>query len=900
MNETTERQRMSCYFPKGLSLMAYAYKAMVFLVMSCCPAIAAAQIVSDTEISITIPAGKLVDAIRTIELQHKISFAYERTMMDNYEVAPKQFTRQKLSVVLKELLQNTPFTFEERDHIILLKKNRRQEAFLPGTTSSAKRTISGYVEDGLSGERLIGALLSIEGTNMGTATNNYGFYSITLPDTQTRIRVSGIGYTATDTLIRLQEDTRCILKIIPDTNKLAQVIIKGDRDAAIQHTAQMGKMSLSMREIQSTPKFLGESDLMKTLQLLPGVQQGSEGTSAILVRGGSPDQNLILLDGAPLYSPSHLLGIFSTFNTSVLKNVDLYKSAFPARFGGRISSVLDIATRDGDLTKIHGDFSMGLLASQLTLEGPLFKKKTSFVLSGRRTYTDLIINPIVKNANLGIDKLALFFYDLNAKVQHRFSDNDRLFLSVYGGKDKFRLKNKENINPAYSTMQDLQLSWMNVNGTLRWNHVFAKDLFANTTLMVSDYSFKMATTYDDVTNTISSKQKTTLHSGIRDYGLKVDFDYRPHPDHSVHTGAGIISHTFTPGVATEIRQQNNQQIISRSTNDARITGAELDVYGEDNWNVSPKLKLNYGLHWSGFATKGVFYQYLQPRISARYLLPGNWGLKMAYTRMVQYLHLLSGNSITLPTDLWVPVTKNILPQVSDQFSVGIARNILKHKVDVSAELYYKSMNNVIEYKEGESYMVTADKNWDEKVAAGKGKAYGLEVMVQKKEGRLTGWVAYGLSRTERQISGINFDKAFPYKYDRRHDLKIVGIYRLMPGIEWSSAWVFQSAAPFTIPAGQYEGVSSYDEYGNPENVVPNITARNNMRLASYHRLDMSVSFIKTKKNGRVRTWNVSVYNVYNRQNPFMYYTRLDNNNNMQLTQLTLLPVMPSISYNLKF
>lgn len=892
MNETTK------IFSRRLLPVTCAYKVIILFLLICSPATVMGQI-ADTGITITIPAGKLVDAIRAIEEQHKILFAYERTMMDHYEVSQKQFIRQKLSVILTALLQGTPFIFEERDLSIILKKGPHQEARPPGSVATAKRTISGYVEDAFSGERLISVLLSVRGTDAGTATNNYGFFSITLPDAEAHIRVSGIGYTAMDTLVLPGADLRSIFKLKPDTNKLAQVIVKGDREAAIQHTAQMSKVSLSMHEIQAAPKFLGESDLMKTLQLLPGVQQGSEGTSAILVRGGSPDQNLILLDGAPLYSPSHLLGIFSTFNTSALKNVDLYKGAFPARFGGRISSVLDIATKDGDLTKIHGDFSMGLLASQLTLEGPLFKKRTSFVLSGRRTYTDLIINPIVKNANLQIKKLALFFYDLNAKVQHRFSDNDCLFLSLYNGQDKFHLKNKENSNPAYSSMEDLQFSWMNVNGTLRWNHVFAKDLFANTTFMVSDYSFKMGSTYDDVANSIPSKQKTTVRSGIRDYGLKVDLDYRPQPDHNIHAGAGIISHTFTPGVATELLQ-NNQQVTSRSSNNTRITGNELNVYGEDNWNVSRRLKVNYGLHWSVFATEGTFYQYMQPRISARYLLPADWGLKVAYTRMVQYLHLLSGNSITLPTDLWVPVTKNILPQVSDQFSVGLARGILNQKVSVSVELYYKSMNNIIEYKEGESYMITADKNWDEKVVAGKGRSYGLEVMVQKKESRLTGWVAYSLSRTERQIPGINFDRVFPYKYDRRHDLKLVAIYKLIPGIELSSAWVFQSAAPFTIPAGQYEGVISYDEYGNPENVVPNITARNNMRLASYHRLDMSVSFIKKKKSGRVRTWNLSVYNVYNRRNPFMYYTQLDNNNTMQLTQLTLLPVMPSISYNLKF
>lgn len=890
----------SFLFQKGLCIVKASWGALLLMLFMCPPIVTKAQSL-EKEITVQVPKSKLEDAIRQVERESKMSFAYESTMLQGFTVPKSHFKGKKLAFVLTALLQGTGLDFIERSNTIIIKKKTGKDEEKPAPPVRATSgTLSGYVEDALSKERLVGVSIYVYGSKTGTTTNNYGFYSIHLPYEEVRVRLSYIGFKTIDTTLKAGEDIRLTFSMQPDDNMLNDVVITASKVVEIQNSVQMSKMTLSREQIESMPKFFGESDVMKTLQLMPGVQQGSEGTAALIVRGGSVDQNLILLDGSTLYNPSHLLGIFSTINTSTVKNVDIYKGAFPARFGGRLSSVVDIVTKDGNLNRLHGDFSIGLLASQLTLEGPIIKEKTSFVLSGRRTYGDLIATPIIKANVEGLDKFALYFYDLNLKAQHVFSESDRIVFSLYAGKDKLQVRNKEN-TMTQKHMTNMSLGWGNYNGVLRWNHVFSKNLFSNFTLMGSDYTFNTDFVTENNSDNKVTRQSYELKSGIRDYGAKADFDYRPRPDHSIRMGASYTLHTFTPGVSKSQLDEDGQPVsVARSDNE-EIQSSEVDLYAEDDWSPIDKLRINYGLHWSGLATEGKFYNYLQPRASVRYLLPGDWGLKGSYTRMAQYIHLLSSNSITLPTDLWVPATQKVKPQLANQYAIGLARSIFRNTVELSIEGYYKEMDNVIEYKEGESYSSTANRNWSEKVLAGTGKAYGCEVMVQKKEGRLTGWIAYTLSKTERKIEGIDFGRTFPYKYDRRHDFKIVAVYKLHPGIEVSGTWVYQSAAPFTIPAGQYEGVTGYDEYGDPEDAVPNITSRNNVRLEPYHRLDLGLNFIKTKKNGSVRTWNISVFNVYNRKNPFFYYPSFNGpTSNNEMTRVTLLPLLPSISYNLKF
>jgi hypothetical protein len=863
---------------------------------------ALAQQVPKINISISFSAGKLSTALVHLEKESKINIVFEGSMLSTFRITQQQFNNKPLRQVLEFLLKETDLTYEFVDHYIVIKKKQERKDANDQSYKAKQNevTLSGYVEDNSSGEKLAAATLYIYDVAKGCFTNNFGYYSIGLPIQTQRIRITYLGYKTIDTTLRIIADMRINFKLEPESSDLDMVEIVADRIVGIQESAQMSKLTLSPSLIASVPKFLGESDVMKTLQLLPGVQQGSEGTAALLVRGGSADQNLILMDGAVLYNPSHLLGIFSTFNTTTIKHVDLYKGAFPARFGGRLSSITEIITKDGNLKSIHGEFSIGILASQLTLEGPIVKDKTSVVISGRRTYGDLILSPIIKANTDNIDKFALYFYDLNFKLQHIFSENDRIILSLYGGKDQLRIKNKTSDNQQ-EYIFDMGLGWGNYNGSLRWNHVFSKNLFSNFTAIVSDYNFGVNFGYETKDQNLERITKSNFNSGIRDYGLKADFDYRPLSSHNVKLGLAYTHHIFTPGVSLSVELENGTKASNVESDNEQIKGGELDAYVEHDWKVSPKLSINSGIHWSGFATEEKFYHYLQPRISARYLLPANWGLKASYARMAQYLHLLAGNTISLPTDLWVPVTKSVKPQTAHQIALGIARNVLHNKIEFSLEAYYKHMENVIEYKDGEEYASSVNKLWSDKVLAGTGKAYGLELMLQKKEGKFTGWIAYTLSKTMRHVPGINFDRSFAYKYDRLHDFKVVMIYKLTKNIEVSGCWVYQSASPFTIPIGQYEGVEDYGPDANSSLAIPNITSRNNMRLEAYHRLDVGINFIRQKKNGVIRTWNFSVFNAYNRRNPFFYYNNFNaQGQSASITGISLLPLLPSISYNLKF
>lgn len=853
---------------------------------------------SRQKLSLSIPAASLEEALKLLEQESKIHFSYEYTRIKDVHVKARAYRQETLESILKDLLKDTPLSFKRKGGNILI---------VPRT--KANNTISGFVEDAASGEKLIGVSLTAPFHRAGTATNNYGFYSLTLPGDSLRVQLSYLGYQRLDTVIALQEDQPVNFKLQTVSRQLGEVTVRATRAERIQETSQMSSINLPASMVRAMPRLLGEADLFKTLQMLPGVKQGTEATSALLVRGGTPDQNLILLDGAPLYNPMHLLGVFSTFNTSVLKDVTLYKGAFPARYGGRLSAVVDVSTKDGDMHALHGDFSIGLLSTQLTLEGPLKEGKTSFVLSGRRSYPDLIAAPFIRNMEDGAEKFKLFFHDLNAKLHHRFSDNDKLYLSLYTGKDKLRIRSRDVIekDPAIDNyeLSDLGLQWGNLTGTLRWNHVFSPRLFSNTMLIGSRYYFNTRIFTESKYREDIYTSSLKLDSGIEDYGVKTDFDYRPSPAHSIRMGAAYMFRKFTPGIV-RMRQTSEDRVLMDSLNNNRdIHASETDLYVEDDWEISPRLKLNAGLHWSAFNVQGRFLHSLQPRVSLRYLLPWDWGLKASYSRMTQYIHLLANNSVSLPTDLWVPATKKIAPQQADQYAIGLSRNVFSNRFEFSAEVYYKRMHNVIEYKEGADYLTSSKgETWQDQVAAGTGESYGLEVLLQKKTGRLTGWLGYTLAKTDRHIPEVNYGRPFPYKYDRRHDIHIVSIYKLRRNIELSGSWTYQSAAPFTIPVLRYEGTRGPED----ENVVPYppgvdyIAGRNNVRIAAYHRLDLGISFIRQKKNGNIRTWNISILNAYNKLNPFFYYVNRYPEHTTQtgLTGTAILPFLPGFSYSLKF
>ncbi len=779
-----------------------------------------------------------------------------------------------------------------------------------------KYTISGYMKDSLSTEKLIGTTVYNKANFAGTATNQYGFYSLTLPEGRVELTFSYVGYRTRVRNFYLRGDTTIQINLEGSVH-LREIEITADKTSRIQEHTQMSSINVPMAQIKSLPAFLGEVDIMKVLQLMPGIQSGGEGSSGLYVRGGGPDQNLILLDGVPVYNVSHLFGFFSVFNADAINSMEIFKGGFPARYGGRVSSVLDISMKEGNMQKFHGEGAVGLVSTKLTLEGPIWKDRTSFIVSGRRTYIDALVAPfmgLVAEQNQKL-KVGYYFYDLTAKINHRFSANDRIYLSAYIGDDKFRLKSEreyDNHSDWEKNQIDDGLKWGNVMAAFRWNHIFTNRLFGNTTLTYSKYSFYAGSEYEliqmskndrTVPPTTETKQKyydVRYDSKIQDWSGKIAFDYLPSPNHYIRFGANAIYHTFSPGVMA-IRDTIKTENLSTS----KLYAWEYSAYAEDDIKLTNCLKANVGLHWSAFDVVGKFYNVWQPRISVRYLITPQLSVKASYSRMAQYVHLLTNSNVGLPTDLWVPSTAMLQPQESDQIAVGLAQNF-RENYEISLEGYYKTMHHVMEYKEGANFLIP-DESWEEKIRQGSGRSYGVELFAQKKTGSFTGWVGYTLAWTDRQFDELNGGKRFYYKYDRRHDVSIALMKRFGEKIELSGTWVYGTGSCVTIPIGIYRAAnpiwagndkdtyqSNYYEFGE----------RNGYRMAPYHRLDLSIAFIKKKKWGE-RRWVVGLYNVYNRKNPYFMDVKEKNDKWSKTTQFkyiqySLFPIIPSVSYHFKF
>ena len=753
-------------------------------------------------------------------------------------------------------------------------------------------TISGYVTEKGSGEKLLSATVYNSINFSGTSTNDYGFYSLTLPGDSVIINYSYIGYITQQKKFVLKKDT--VLNIaLEQSNELKEVVIEGTKsDEQFQEKTQMSTIEIPIEQIKALPAFLGEVDVLKALQLLPGVNGGSEGSSGLFVRGGSPDQNLILLDGVPVYNASHLFGFFSVFNSDAINKVTLVKGGFPARYGGRLSSVVDIRMKEGNMNSYHGEGSIGVIASRLTIEGPIIKDKTSFIISGRRTYLDLITRPIMKSQQDEEGVSGYYFYDLNAKINHKFSDKDRLYVSGYFGRDKAYFNYDYQFDETTQRVEDNGIYWGNATAVARWNHMFSNKIFSNLTTTFTDYKFDI---YSSVTEVKTDDPDTYFgfdyFSGIYDWSLKYDIDYVPNPKHYIKFGAGVTYHTFEPG-ATQFESENIQEFEDAfSFGSEKVYASEFGVYVEDDWEVTNKLKINGGLHASGFLVNGIFYKSLQPRISSRYLVNPNLSIKASFSTMTQYIHLLTNSGIGLPTDLWVPATDSVPPQSSIQPALGVAYT-LNNQYEFSIEGYYKKMNDIIEYKDGANYFFDGLENWEDKVESGEAWAYGAEFFIQKRTGKLSGWIGYTLSWSNRQFATINLGEKFPYKYDRRHDFEIAGIYKINDHIELSATWIYTSGQPVSLPIAKYEGAGGQTLYA--------YEGRNGYRMNAYHRLDANVALSKEKKYW-TRTWNFGVYNAYSRLNPFFIYQAYDyktNTNNYR--QVSLFPIIPSVSYEFTF
>ncbi len=751
-------------------------------------------------------------------------------------------------------------------------------------------TISGYVTDAASGENLISATIVDKRDYAGAVANNYGFFSLTVPAGDLTVLCSYIGYTTQEKAISLKGDTT-IHFTLQASAELEEVVVQAERSGEqFQERTQMSTIEIPIEQIKALPAFLGEVDVLKTLQLLPGVSGGTEGTSGFFVRGGSPDQNLILLDGVPVYNASHLFGFFSVFNADAINKVTLIKGGFPARYGGRLSSVVDIRMKEGNMQSFHGEGSIGLVASRLTLEGPIIKNKTSFIVSARRTYIDLIARPFMDLENG--DRQGYYFYDLNAKINHKFSDKDRLYISGYFGRDEAYFTSKYQYSEDSEREDDSGLSWGNATAVARWNHVINKRIFSNLTATFTDYSFQIYSNNEEIfEDGTTSSFGFRYFSGISDWSLKYDVDFIPRPNHYLVFGASATYHTFRPGASQFESNSPDFEFPDVELGSANVYATELDVFAEDDWEINPKWKVNYGLHTSGFYVNETFYPSLQPRISGRYLINESLSVKASFATMTQFIHLLTNSGIGLPTDLWVPATDSVPPQNSWQPALGVAWQF-KEGYEVSVETYYKKINGIIDYKDGASYLEDGFEDWQSKVESGEAQAYGAEFFIQKRHGDLTGWVGYTLSWSNRQFPTINLGERYPFKYDRRHDFEIAAVYQINDHISVSGTWVYSSGQPISLPIAKYEGL-----YGQ---TLFAYEGRNGYRMPDYHRLDANISFTKQKEKYE-RTWNIGVYNAYNRYNPFFVYVAYDyltNTNNY--TQVSLFPIIPNVSYEFKF
>ncbi len=756
---------------------------------------------------------------------------------------------------------------------------------LPGFAQT-RHTISGYVKDAKTGEQLIGATVRLKGDpNTGTAANEYGFYSLTLPAGSYTLLAGSIGYGIFELKLELSGNLKQDIALAPEGKQLSEVTVSGRAKNDRVTAAQMGVEHINMQEINLLPVLFGERDVLKTIQLLPGVKTAGEGNSGFFVRGGAADQNLILLDEALVYNPSHLLGFFSTFNSDAIKDATLYKGNMPAQYGGRLSSVMDIKMKDGNNQEYHATGGIGLIASRLSVEGPIVKDKGSFLISGRRTYADLFLK---LSGDTLINRNQLYFYDLNLKASYRLSDKDRLYLSGYFGQDKLGLADL------------FGLSWGNSTGTLRWNHQFSPKLFSNTSVIYNDYR------YDIDINTASLEG--TIKSRIKDWNVKEELTFFPNTRNTIRAGLNTNYHTIMPGI-----YGGDFSVPSQPDNHSW----ENAVYVNNSWKASPNLNMEYGLRVSSFSVlggdnkfytlnpdgsiadtttyaKGSFvktYFVPEPRISLSYRMNETSSIKAAYSRNAQYLHLITNSSAGNPTDKWVPSNNIIKPGIADQVSAGYFRNFLDNRYEFSVESYYKYMQHQIDYRDGAD--VLSNNPLEPQLLFGIGRAYGAELLLRKTEGRFTGWIGYTLSRTERKIDGINGGAWYVARQDRTHDVSVVGIYQLNPKWTLSGTWVYYTGNAISFPSGKYEVDNQ---------VVFYYTERNGYRMPAYHRLDLSATWKLRERKHFSSELAIGLYNAYGRQNAYAITFREDPDDpsKTQAVQTALFRFVPSITYNFKF
>ncbi len=782
-------------------------------------------------------------------------------------------------------------------------------------TAQETSTLSGYVIDGRDGETMIGAKVYIPSIRKGAITNNYGFFSLTVPKGVYTVEFRMAGLDTETKEIDLNKDVRFDMEMATKMQNIQEVVVNANAEDNIKST-KIGQLQLDIDEIKTLPAFMGEVDIIKTIQLLPGVSSAAEGGQGFYVRGGGPDQNLVLLDEATVYNAAHLFGFFSVFNADAVKSVNLIKGGMPANFGGRMSSVLEVNMDEGNKKKFGVKGGLGVISSRLTVQGPLKKDKGSFIVSARRTYLDVIMKAAIPKDSPFAGS-SYYFYDLNLKMNYNIGKKDKLFLSSYYGKDEFSFGNLDD-------NFQVDMPWGNGIVALRWNHLFSSKLFMNVTATMTDYRFSFISSQDEF--------RFALNSGIRDWGGKIDFTYFPNTRHKIKYGVDYTYHTFTP---FSVSAENDDTVFDTGIAQ-KLYSHESALYALDEFDINEYLRINAGLRYSMFQHVGPFTRYingdiskpdstieyakgdiikfyhgLEPRISLRWLLPDRSSIKAGYSYNYQYVHLTSLSAVSLPTDVWYPTTNLAQPQKGWQTSLGYFRNFANNMIETSVEVYYKGMNNLIEYKEGALPSDNVNDNTDNLLVYGKGWSYGIEFFVKKTYGKFTGWIGYTWSKTERLFEEINNGEVFPAKYDRRHDLSVVGSYKLGKRWVFSGAFIYATGNTLTLPTSWYV---------QNQELLFNYGQRNSTRMAPYHRLDISATWygkeykekqdpatgetIQVKKKLKTNV-AISVYNVYNRANPYFLY--IDNDGDflagdfeIKVKQVTLFPIIPSVTWNFEF
>ena len=856
------------------------------------------QSVLDKPIDFSVENVKVNEALQKLSQELAINIAFSSNLFDDKEKRSYQFENESFRFVLETILE--PYWVDYQlinDQVILSERPKR------------KFIINGFVEDSLSGERLIGANVFDKITGFGTVTNEYGFFSLELEEGEVSFTISYLGYRTYDRVIFLTENRELVVPLGPSLT-LSEVVVVAKDSNEVSPDVPIGTNVIDVNRLKNLPTLGGEVDVMRMMDMMPGVQTGNDGLGGLHVRGGNPDQNLVLLDGVPVYNAGHMAGAFSMFSDFVIQNAELQKGNFDSRYGGRVSSIMDIRMREGDRRNFHGGFNLGPLAGKVFFEGPIQKEKSSFFIAGRRLFWDWLISPLADGLEINTpeegDFIDYYFYDWNAKANFSISKKDKIFLSHFRGGDNLRFVDV-NLTDDFgfsNDKQDIKIFWRNSITALRWNRLFNPKIFLNTTITYSRYNFDFwshQTVWKENTKEFLDFRFDINNSKIQDVALRFDFDYYHNPQHLIKFGGAVKGQQFEARTDNLTRESsffinnqdtanfeifNNAEQLSFRLLPQKTPATELNLFAQDIFTPNKNVTLSSGLYIALFTVNGKIYTSLEPRLNAEFPLAKNFTMAASLTRMSQFLHQVSGSNIGLPSDLWVPATDVVRPQRAWQLSGGLHWNFAK-KYHLGWEAYYKTMSGVLNFTTSDPLGVPS---WEDKVTAGNGEAYGTEFIIEKTKGKTTGLIDYTWSWAWRKFDIFNDGEKFPFRYDRRHYLKSALMQEFSKKFSMSASWVYGTGNPFTLLESKFS-----DPFGEEFYIYSDRNAR---RLGAYHRLDISFNFTKKRKR-RVRTWNISIFNVYNRRNPFLIYQEPRQGAN-QTFQYSILPLLPSFQYGLKW